>query len=215
MIRELSEKNPHLNIQTSYEFSPLYRRLGGDSSDVIAYSEIYVPNSEENKYIPSDPNLENIPLITKIQKDIFDYSNIQAGWCFGSGISMNGMEWHKSSEVIIACTDMILFLGNFGDIKNDEYDSKNALSLFLKKGEIIELYPLTLHLAPIRVSGPFKAAIILPKGTNLPRPEGIEGNYRAINKWLIVHPENLKAVAQGAKVGIIGKNLYVNPIIEE
>jgi len=77
------------------------------------------------------------------------------------------------------------------------------------------LYPLTLHLAPIRVSTPFKGAIILPKGTNLPRSEGIEGTYRAINKWLLVHPENLKGVAQGAKVGIVGNNLYLNPLSEE
>lgn len=210
MLEEVKKNNPSLNIRSTYELSKLYRKLDIDVLPILSYSQECVKDSLENYYIPSDPGLESIDLTKAISSFVFDFVSTQAGWCCGGGTKMNGMEWHKSSEVIVACTDMLLFIGDYKDISNDKYNSKNAIPLFLKAGEVIELYPMTLHLSPLRVNTLFKAAIILPRGTNTNRPEGIVGSHRAINKWLLVHPENVKAIGLGSKVGIEGENLTVN-----
>jgi hypothetical protein len=118
------------------------------------------------------------------------------------------MEWHKSSEVIVACTDLVLLLGDYADVEHDFYDSARAFGLLVQKGEAVELFPFTLHLAPLPVvGGRFIAAILLPEGTNLPLSGGIDGTLRAVNKWLLVHPDNTRSIELGGKVGIRGENI--------
>lgn len=73
---------------------------------------------------------------------------------------MNGVEWHKSSEVVIAATDCVLILGDVKDIRDDVYDSARAIALFLRKGEAVELFAGTLHLAPLATDDKFAAAIV-------------------------------------------------------
>jgi len=132
---------------------------------------------------------------------------VQIGWCYGSLRQMNGMEWHKSSEVVIACTDCVLLLGDYEDVIRDTYDSGKACALYLNRGEAVELVPMTLHFAPLPAEKYFKAAIILPKGTNGVLKSGIEGTRRAVNKWLLVHETNKKGIELGGKVGITGENI--------
>ena len=122
---------------------------------------------------------------------------------------MNGVEWHESPEVVVACTDAVLLLGDYEDVADETYDSKKAVALFLKQGEAVRLSARTLHLAPLAVNEFFKAAIILPEGTNLPLPDGIKGTHRAINKWLLVHPDNKKGIYGGGKIGVYGDNITV------
>lgn len=215
MINTLRNINPHLNIRTTFETSPLFSKLNISTKEIVDYASQSIKAFEENYYASSDPLLEEISAVMNIRNAVFENTPIQAGWCAGGGRKMNGMEWHKSSEVIIACTDMLLFLGSFSAVINNSFESSKSIALFLKSGEAVELYPMTLHFAPLRVNTLFKAAIILPKGTNSTRAEGISGAHRAVNKWLIVHPENLKALSIGGKIGISGENLSVNPMISE
>ena len=65
----------------------------------------------------------------------------------------------------------------------------------------------TLHLAPLAIGDRFAAAIILPRGTNSPLAGGISGTLRAVNKWLLVHPDNEAGIAAGGKVGVTGANI--------
>ncbi|NCA66859.1 MAG: DUF4867 family protein [Clostridia bacterium] len=163
--------------------------------------------AEGNTYIADNEGLRQLPLIKTIQREVFGELPVQAGWCCGNYYKMNGVEWHKSSEVIIAATDMVLLLGHYEDITDDRYDSAKAIGFYLKKGDIIELYPMVLHFAPLKTESSFNAGIILPTGTNLPLDEGISGTLRAKNKWLLVHPENINAIKNGGKVGIDGENI--------
>ena len=71
----------------------------------------------------------------------------------------------------------------------------------------MELCAGTLHLAPLAVHEKFAAAIILPRGTNAPLAGGIDGTLRAVNKWLLVHPENTAGIAAGGKAGVAGANI--------
>ena len=79
-------------------------------------------------------------------------------------------------------------------------------------GTVIEVYATTLHYAPCNVNGnKFRAAVILPKGTNTDAPKAQNNTKEdkllfARNKWLIAHEE---AGIEGAFVGLKGANLSV------
>lgn len=208
MLEELKKNNPDLIILTATQKSRLFCKLSFDASEIVAYSA-KISAGDENTYVASDPAAEALPVVKTIAREVFAEAEIQVGWCCGGGTAMNGMEWHKSSEVVVACADMLLLLGDFFDIENDVYDSSKAVALYLRKGESVELFPMTLHLAPLKVSEFFKAAIILPKGTNLPLKGGISGSLRAVNKWLLVHKENKRGILSGGKIGISGKNIKI------
>ena len=79
-------------------------------------------------------------------------------------------------------------------------------------GTVVEVYATTLHYAPCNVNGnKFRAAVILPKGTNTeaPAPQSNTAEDKLLfarNKWLIAHEEGK---VEGAFVGLKGKNLSV------
>lgn len=206
MLEKLRQLNPNFQILTVSGSNPLFQKVDGDFSEIVKLSkklEVY----DANSYIANDCDFQETAIVKQIERDVFGELKVQAGWCYGGNPFMNGMEWHKSSEVVIACTDAVLLLGRHSDIANDIYDSTKAVGLYLKSGEAVELKPMTLHLAPLPVDEFFKVAIILPEGTNLPLKNGIKGTLRAVNKWLLVHPENLNGIKMGGKIGVTGENI--------
>ena len=203
---QLSSNIPVLSIQDE---SRLFMKLDYDASELITYAQNNITCEESNNYIAHDSNIENYNIIKKIKRDVFAEYPMQSGWCYGKGTKMNGVEWHNSFEVCVACTDCCLILGDYFDIENDTYDSSKAICLKLNKGDVVRLNPLTLHLAPLNTSNEFKVAILLPMGTNSPLKDGIDGTLRMVNKWLLVHPENTKGISLGGKIGVIGDNISV------
>ena len=208
-FEELGQLNPRL-LLLSLESTPkhkLFSKVAGDMSAFIDAARAIVPQ-QDNVYIPRDDLLTAHRCVKEIERGVFGEYPVQAGWNHGGNTRMNGMEWHKTGEVIVACTDIVLLLGDHADIQNDTYETSLAFGLYMRKGEAVELMPLTLHLAPLPVhGGRFIAAILLPRGTNLPLEGGICGTRRAVNKWLVVHPENQRGVALGGKIGVSGENI--------
>lgn len=136
---------------------------------------------------------------------------VQIGYCRGENHLMNALEWHKSAEVAVALSDMILLLGDIRDMQNGEYDSARLEAFLLKEGESVELWTTTLHFCPISVGGtPFRNVVILPRGTNTPL-DTPSGDRRLIskNKWLIIHPTFEAQRALGRDVAIIGENIKI------
>lgn len=166
-----------------------------------------------NVYVGSYKPFESLSVKDVFQNEIFGETQIQMGFCNGHGFKLNGLEYHKSSEVFVAVTDSILLLGLVTDINNNEYDSKNVKAFFVEKGTCLELYATTLHFAPCRVleSG-FKSVIILPKYTNddLEKPSKNSPTLFKNNKWLLAHKENEVLKGRGAYPGIFGENLSIN-----
>jgi len=209
MIPQLQKRNPNLRICTIGEQSRLYLRADVDTSGIIALSDMLTP-SADNVYLASDQALERLSAVDALCRNVFAELPVQAGWCWGGNRYMNGVEWHKSSEVVVACDDCVLLLGDYFDIMEGVYDSKNAVALLLRKGEAVELLPMTLHLAPLPMGEYFRTAILLPQGTNLPLAGGIQGELRAVNKWLLVHMENTRGIQNGGKIGVEGDNIRLN-----
>ena len=185
---------------------------GIDVSDLLeALKE--TPQSDDVVYVASDEKLEACPCVEKIGYSLYGGMPIQVGYCNGNNVLLNAVEYHRDSEVNVAQTDMILILGKEQDIEEDcTYDTGKMEAFLVPAGTVIEVYATTLHYAPCNVNGnKFRAAVILPKGTNTDAPAAQNNTKEdkllfARNKWLIAHEE---AGIEGAFVGLKGANLSV------
>ena len=67
----------------------------------------------------------------------------------GDNHKLNGLEYHRSSEINIAVTDMILLLGSQQDVGTDfTYDTSKVEAFYVPAGTVVEMYATTLHYAP-------------------------------------------------------------------
>ena len=198
---------------TDKAFQPYGKVIQGmDVSDLLeALKE--TPQPDDVVYVASDEKLEACPCVEKISYSLYGGMPIQAGYCNGNNVLLNAVEYHRDSEVNVAQTDMILILGKEQDIEEDgTYDTGKMEAFLVPAGTVIEVYATTLHYAPCNVNGQkFRAAVILPKGTNTeaPKPQNNTKEDKLLfarNKWLISHEE---AGIEGAFVGLKGENLSV------
>ena len=79
----------------------------------------------------------------------------------------------------------------------------------------MEVFSTSLHYAPCSAAKceGFKVLVILPRGTNGPKPEMAPLNEEdkllwACNKWLLAHPES-KEAANGAVAALTGINIDI------
>jgi hypothetical protein len=219
----LREKNPKLNIipVTDPSFDRYGRILTGIQVEgLIKAVKDYVKMPDGNVvYEASIPQLEeDKALIEAIEQKVYGEMPIQIGLCYGWNTKLNGVEYHKGNETIVAVTDIILLLGDYRDVKFGDritYDTSLIEAYYVEARTVVELYTSSLHYAPVHVSEEtgFIAVIILPRGTNeeLEFPVERTGEnilLTAVNKWLIVHPD----VASTGYVGLNGENTEVVPL---
>lgn len=185
---------------------------GIDVSDLLEVLK-ETPQPDDVVYVASDEKLEACPCVEKIGYSLYGGMPVQAGYCNGNNVLLNAVEYHRDSEVNVAQTDMILILGKEQDIEEDgTYDTGKMEAFLVPAGTVIEVYATTLHYAPCNANGKkFRAAVILPKGTNTeaPAPQNNTKEDKLLfarNKWLIAHEE---AGIEGAFVGLKGANLSV------
>lgn len=194
-------------ILKGYDFSELYFYLKDFTT---------IPD-EGNIYIGSVPELEKAAVKEYIQTNFYGNMPIQIGYCNGRNSALNGLEYHKGSEINIAVTDLVLLLGNVQDIEDNSYDTSNIEAFFVPEGTAVELFGTTLHFAPCKVTEHgFKTVVILPSGTN----EQLNKEIKRLtledellfmkNKWLLAHPERTVLIEKGANGGLKGENIQVN-----
>lgn len=162
-------------------------------------------------YVPSIDSLEELDEAKELEKGVFGGMPIQIGYCLGSNSKLNALEYHMSSEVNIAVTDMILMLGLRQDIEEDgTYATSNVEAFFIPKGAGVELYATTLHYAPCNAEKQgFKCIVILPKGTNtdynIDTSDMLDEKMLfAKNKWLLSHKD---ANINNSFCGLKGDNI--------
>ena len=164
-------------------------------------------------YEPSIKELEELEIAKEFRNREFGGLDIQIGYCNGNNYMLNAVEYHRTSEINIAVTDLILLLGLEQDIEEDySYDTSNIEAIFVPAGTAIEVYGTTLHYAPCNAKEDgFKCVVILHKDTNTALEDNIQRQGEdallfAKNKWLIGHPET-NLGEQGAFIGLKGKNI--------
>ena len=148
------------------------------------------PLPDDVIYEPSDASLEALEVCEVLRRSVYGGLPVQIGYCNGHNEKLNGLEYHRSSEINIAVTDMILLLGKQQDIESDD---------------------TTLHYAPCGVDKKgFRCVVVLPKGTNYPieQPHLLKEDklLAASNKWLLAHEE---AKIAGAFNGLKGENISI------
>lgn len=171
------------------------------------------PLPDDVIYVPSDSELEALPVCKELTDSVYGELPIQIGYCNGHNSLLNAVEYHRSSEINIACDDLILLLGQQQDVNDDfTYDTSKIEAFKLPAGTMIECYATTLHYAPCGVDGDgFRCVIVLPRDTNLDLEADIDKRGEdallvAKNKWLIAHPD---AKISGAFNGLKGENISV------
>lgn len=172
--------------------------------------------SDKVVYEPSVRSLETLKINRQLSEEAYGGMPIQIGYCNGRNHLLNAVEYHRDSELNLACTDLILLVGKRQDIGRDyTYDTGKMQAFLVKKGTLVEIYSTTLHYAPISAveNENFRCVVVLPKGTNEPLP-ACRGKAHTkedqllthVNKWLIAHPES-GLDKDGAFVGLKGENI--------
>lgn len=198
---------------TDASFGKYGKVLTGYELDGILKEMEHTPLPKDVIYVPSVEELEALPAAEAFKNRAYGGLPIQIGYCNGDNHKLNAVEYHRSSEVNIAVTDLILLIGMQQDIEADyTYDTSKIEAFLVPAGTAIEVYATTLHYAPCTAAeGGFRCVVILPAGTNteLTFPVGENGEDRLItakNKWLIAHEE---AGIEGAFCGLRGENITV------
>lgn len=166
-------------------------------------------------YEPSIKELEELKIAEELRDREYGELPIQIGYCNGNNYLLNAVEYHRSSEINIAVTDLILLIGSQQDIEDDySYDTSKIEAFKVPAGTIIEVYATTLHYAPCNVNEDgFKCVVVLPRDTNLPLENKPDKAFEdellfAKNKWLIGHKE-AGLEEQGAFIGLVGENISI------
>ena len=181
-----------------------------DTSEIVKLMDSY-DMPEDVVYVAGDEKLENTQIHKVMEESIYGGCPVQTGYCNGHNQKLNALEYHRSSEVNVAVTDIILLLGSEQDIASDfTYETSKVEAFLVPAGTGIEIYGTTLHYAPCGVDGNgFKAIVVLPEGTNTDLMTCHTKSYddkllTAKNKWLIAHEE---AGIEGAVCGLKGENI--------
>ena len=217
MLRRLNEANDiRINDVRDQSFKTYGRIVEG--YDFEKLNEYMVHNTaipeSGNVYVASVPEMESNPVYSELKNHFYGGMDLEIGYCNGRNSTLNGMEYHKGSEILVAVTDLMLMLGHVWDIDDNKYNVDNVEVFYVEKGMAIELYSTTLHLSPSKTNEEgFKALIILPRGTNTPLStdkktvEKMDQILFLRNKWIIAHKDRKVLIDQGAYPGIIGDNI--------
>ena len=163
------------------------------------------------EYVPSQPELEALPIAGQLSVNAYGGMPIQLGWCNGHNTKLNCLEYHRDSELNCGAQDFILLLAREDEMEGGMLDTAKVKAFRVPAGVLVEVYATTLHYAPC--SAGFQVVVVLPRGTNGPKPDltplnGEDETLTACNKWLLAHPDSDEAKG-GAKVGLRGENIDI------
>lgn len=188
---------------------------GYDLKELLETLNAVTPLPEGVSYVPSQPELEALPVYAAIRDNEYGGMPVQLGWCNGHNTKMNCMEYHRDSEINLGTEDFILLLAKLDDLENGILDSAKVKAFQCPSGVMVEVFATTLHYAPCSAEKGkgFKVMVALPKGTNEAKPEITPLNaedrmLRACNKWLLAHADADEA-KDGAVVAIKGENIDI------
>ncbi|MBR4761226.1 MAG: DUF4867 family protein [Clostridia bacterium] len=192
------------------DFDSYGRIVNLDTAEIIEAAEKFAM-PQDVVYMPSTPEFEVLPVAKTIQNELFGTLPAQIGYCYGRSTMLNATEWHTSSEINIAATDLVILIAHRWDIKDGKIDSSKFKGFFVPKGTAVEVFATTLHYSPCQVSDDgFRWVVALPKNTNTDLETTVyDKGLIAKSKWVVAHVDNEEEISKGAIAGITGVNLQV------
>lgn len=187
-------------IVTGYDFTGIIGIL----------KEMPIPGQVE--YVASLPELEALPVFREFENHFYGQLGAELGYCMGHNDRLNGLEYHRGSEVNIAVTDYIVMIGKLQDLEPGMlYNTEKMEAFYVTAGMAVEFYATTLHYCACHVNEEgYAHATFLPKGTNTALETGFcavteeDAYLYAKNKWLIAHPEG--GLGKDVPTGLYGPN---------
>ena len=196
-----------------------YGRVWDDAPSSLTASLVEAlsatPIPEGSKYVASAPELEQVEGADMLGLLMYGGRPFQLGWCNGHNTKLNCLEYHRDSEFNLGTQDFVLLLAKLDDLEDGKLDTAKVKAFRVPAGTLVEVYATTLHYAPCHTDPAkgFRVLVALPWLTNTEKPHLKEMAPEdkllwAKNKWLLAHAESGEA-AQGAYVGLVGKNLDI------
>ena len=192
---------------------------GYDVKELLETLDRVTPLPDAVDYVPEQAELMALPIEKELRNNAFGGMPIQIGWCNGHNTKLNCLEYHRDSELNVGVKDFILLLAKREELENGVLDTAKVAAFCVPAGVLVEVYATTLHYAPCNAAkdAGFKTIVVLPKGTNLDKPEITVKNEEdeilwASNKWLLAHADSSEA-AQGAKVLLKGENTDIASLL--
>lgn len=190
---------------------------GYETKELLDTLNAVTPLPESVRYVPEQPELQDLPVAKEISDRLYGGMPIQMGWCNGHNTKLNCLEYHRDSEINLGTEDFILLLGRRSQIGADGlFDTAGIKAFRVPAGTLVEVFATTLHYAPCsaRKGRGFKVLVVLPRGTNTGKPDFTPANREdtlltARNKWLLAHPDSNEA-KNGAVIGLKGINIDIS-----
>lgn len=215
MLDLLKEKNKNLKIHSvdSDEFRTFGRIIKNVDTKDIQEVAFKIENPQSGaSYLPSVAEFEHLEISATIRNEYFADMPCQVGYCWGHNNFLNATEWHTSSEINIAITPLVMFLGHIWDISDGKINSSDFTVFYLPKGTVVEIYATTLHFCPCEVSeSGFGCVVALPEGTNTNLDiKPMNSKIFRKNKWTIAHVDNKGLIEKGVIPSITGENYRIH-----
>ena len=210
-MKVLSVRDPEF-AEYGRVFDDVDPALTGAIAEALAHG---TPVPEATDYVAEEPALQGLPEASALAPLLFGGSPVQFGWCNGHNLTLNCLEYHRSSEFNLGVGDFVLLLARQADVRDGLLDTSTVRAFRVPAGTLVEVYATTLHYAPCHTDAEkgFRVLVALPKGTNTAKPDmanngGDDALLWACNKWLLAHPDSAEAKA-GAYIGLIGENVHI------
>lgn len=164
MLEKLKKLNPDIEIfdVTSEEFTTFGRIIKGmDVTEIITEAKKIEMIGNDSNYKPSVEAFEKLNIAGEIKIKLFGESEIQVGYCWGYNSIFGATEWHTSSEINIAVTDLLIIVGHVWDVKDNTIDtSKFRLSMFIRVQFWSVMQQLCI-MAPVRLKNKDLGGLLL------------------------------------------------------
>ena len=192
---------------------------GYDFGELLRVLDEVSPLPEGVVYVPDQAELKELAVTKLLASNEYGGMPIQMGYCNGHNTKLNCLEYHRDSELNLGTEDFILLVAGRADMENGRLDTGRVKAFLCPAGVMVEVYATTLHYAPCsaKKGRGFKVLIVLPEGTNGPKPEITPLNDEdrtlwACNKWLLAHAESAEG-KDGAPVLLDGENIDIAGMI--
>jgi hypothetical protein len=223
LLSRLNVLNPDLGISAIHDagFRSYGRLLPGfPSAALLAYIASAAPVAEAVVFEPDAIGMDRFPVESgALQRQVFaGTADLQLGWVHGRNARLAALEYHKCAQVVIAATDMVVFMGHVQDIgwPDGTYDISRVQAFLAPRGTVYEISPCSLHSTPLhaRQADGFACAVMSPRGTSDPidfvpgdggvDPRSMSGEARLMHlrgTWLLAHPDSGTPPRAGAAGG--------------
>ena len=92
---------------TDPAFKPYGKVITGYDCGELLKAMEQTPLPEEVIYVTSVPELEQLEVCQKMEKNLYGQLPIQVGYCNGHNRKLNALEYHRNSEINVAVTDLL------------------------------------------------------------------------------------------------------------